>query len=103
VDGLNGVWAVARLSGALPPLAGVRKRIDGHRGVTALGPLPVLRFDVVGATLRYRGLLRGLVDELEVVDGRDEILGTTTFRGRRLGRFRMRRLLRPPADTGSAV
>jgi hypothetical protein len=93
VDGLDGVWSVERVSGALPPLFGVRKRIDGACGVTALGLLPGLRFDVVGATLRYRGLLRGVVDELEAMDGGNEqIHGTATFRGRRLGQFRMSRL-----------
>jgi hypothetical protein len=87
---LDGVWAVERLSGVLPPLVGVRKRIRGGRGVTALGPLPGLPFDVVGGELRYRGALRGLVDVVEV--DRDEALGTATYRGRALGRFRMRRL-----------
>ena len=31
---LDGVWEVKRVSGALPPLTGVRKRIMGRRGHT---------------------------------------------------------------------
>src|SRR5215212_5138037 len=55
---LDGEWNVRRVSGALPPLYGVRKRIDGLRGVT-LPPLPVpLPFDVVGRELRRRALSR---------------------------------------------
>ena len=62
---LDGEWNVRRLSGVLPPLYGVRKRIDGLQGVT-LPPVPVpLPFDVAGRELRYRGLLSGLVDHLE--------------------------------------
>lgn len=87
---LDGVWEVRRVSGLLPPLFGVRKRIAGNRGVTTLGPLRS-PFDVVGRELRYRGLLtRGLVDALEP-DG-EEWLGTARYRGRAVGRFAMRRL-----------
>ncbi len=89
---LDGVWKVERRGGLLPPLLGVRKRIRGTRGVTALGPLPGIPFDVRGLTLRYRGPLSGLVDVLEP-DG-DAYTGRTTFRGRRLGRFAMRRVAR---------
>ena len=84
---LDGEWNVRRVSGVLPPLYGVRKRIDGLKGVT-LPPLPVpLPFDVAGRELRYRGLLSGLVDHLEP-DG-DGWRGVARYRGRTLGRFAM--------------
>jgi hypothetical protein len=86
---LDGEWVVERTGGLLPPLAGVRKRIDGRRGVTALGPLPGVPFDVDGRELRYRAPLRGLVDVVEP-DG-DGYRGRALFRGREWGTFRMRR------------
>ena len=86
---LDGEWDVSRESGLLPPLLGVRKRIRGARGVTALGPLPGVGFDVVGNELRYRGPLRGLVDVLEVRG--EDAAGLAVYRGRPIGRFRMRR------------
>jgi hypothetical protein len=46
---------------------GVRKRIGGASGETALGPLPGVPFDVVGLSLRYRAPFRGFVDELEPI------------------------------------
>ena len=86
---LDGEWDVRRVSGVLPPLYGVRKRIDGLKGVT-LPPVPVpLPFDVAGRELRYRGLLSGLVDHLEP-DG-DGWRGVARYRGRTLGRFAMTR------------
>jgi hypothetical protein len=89
MDELDGEWDVRRVNGVLPPLYGVRKRIDGSQGVT-LPPLPVpLPFDVVGYELRYRGLLTGLVDELEP-DGAGW-RGVARYRGRVLGRFAMTR------------
>ena len=87
---LDGVWDVKRVSGLLPPLVGVRKEISDGRGATKLGPLPGAHFDVVGLTLRYRGLLRGFTDALEP-DG-DGYRGRATFRGREYGRFVMRRV-----------
>ena len=88
---LDGDWEVRRASGALPPLYGVRKRIDGDSGETMLGPLRS-PFDVVGRELRYRGLLtRGLVDSVE--PGQDGWWdGVARYRGRTLGRFAMRRI-----------
>jgi hypothetical protein len=86
--GLDGEWKVERVSGWLPPLLGVRKRIRGNRGETAIGPLPGVPFDVVGLELRYPG--RAFVDVLEP-DG-DGYAGRATFRGREFARFRMRRL-----------
>ena len=86
---LDGVWEVKRVSGALPPLLGVRKEISGTSGSTKVGPLPGAPFDVVGRSLRYRAPFRGFVDELEP-DG-DGFRGRATFRGREYGRFVMRR------------
>jgi hypothetical protein len=85
---LDGEWDVERVSGALPPLWGVRKRIDGARGQTLFGPVPV-GFDVVGRELRYRLPLRGLVDVVEP-EG-DGFAGRTLLFGRYVGRFRLRR------------
>ena len=88
---LDGEWEVRRVSGALPPLYGVRKRIEGGSGKTVLGPLRS-PFAVVGRELRYRGVLtRGLVDS--VAPGEDGWWeGVARYRGRALGRFAMRRL-----------
>ena len=88
---LDGDWEVRRVDGVLPPLYGVRKRIDGEAGVTMLGPVGA-PFDVVGRELRYRGLLsRGLVDSVEPgADGWWD--GVARYRGRTLGRFAMRRI-----------
>ena len=88
---LDGEWEVRRLTGLLPPLYGVRKRIDGAAGLTVLGPVKA-PFDVVGRELRYRGLLsRGLVDSVEPGD-EGWWNGVARYRGRRVGRFAMRRL-----------
>jgi hypothetical protein len=88
---LDGEWEVRRVSGVLPPLYGVRKRIAGGGGETMVGPLRS-PFAVVGRELRYRGLLtRGLVDSVE--PGEDGWWnGVAQFRGRRLGSFAMRRI-----------
>jgi hypothetical protein len=86
VGELDGQWDVRRVSGWLPPLVGVRKRIDGASGKTTVGPLAA-PFDVVGRELRYRGVFRGVVDALEPDDG--GWLGTTRVFGRPVGRFRM--------------
>lgn len=87
---LDGTWNVHRTGGWLPPLIGVRKRIDGARGTTDIGPLPGAPFDVVGTELRYRGPFSGVVDVLEP-DGPDRYRGRATFRGREFGRFVMER------------
>jgi hypothetical protein len=84
---LDGVWNVERVSGLLPPLVGVRKRISGERGETALGALPGVPFAVDGLTLRYRGPLRAFVDVLEPDAG--GYGGRATFRGQEYGRFRL--------------
>jgi ferritin-like metal-binding protein YciE len=85
---LDGVWDVERVSGFLPPLVGVRKRIHGSRGATTVAGLRA-SFDVVGRELRYRGPLEGLVDVLEPA-GEDAWDGRATFRGREYARFRLR-------------
>ena len=86
---LDGVWDVKRVSGALPPLLGVRKDISGTSGSTKVGPLPGAPFDVVGRSLRYRAPFRGFIDELEP-DG-EGFRGRATFNGREYGRFVLRR------------
>jgi hypothetical protein len=86
---LDGVWTVKRVGGLLPPLVGVRKRISGGSGRTAVGPLPGVPFDVVGLSLRYRAPFRGFVDELEPDGG--GYRGRATFRGCEYGRFVMRK------------
>ncbi len=89
---LDGVWKVERVSGLLPPLLGVRKRISGSSGETRVGVLPGAPFAVEGLALRYRWPLSGFVDLLEPHGAAYE--GRTVFRGRQLGRFRMH-----PVDT----
>ncbi len=84
---LNGVWNVERTGGLLPPMLGVRKHISGARGVTTLGPARAA-FDVVGPELRYRGLLTGWVDV--VAPSGDGFAGLALYRGREVGRFRLR-------------
>ena len=84
---LDGVWDVERVSGFLPPLVGVRKRIRGARGATTIGALRA-SFDVVGRELRYRGPLEGLVDVLEPGEA-GAWDGRATFRGREYGQFRL--------------
>ena len=94
---LDGVWTVERVSGALPPMVGVRKEIKGASGVTLAGPLR-MRFDVRGNELRYRAPFLGLVDRLEPIDG--EWLGRATWFGREFGRFRLKRVLATPELSG---
>ena len=86
---LDGIWNVKRSGGLLPPLIGVRKRIEGTRGKTCVGPLIAVPFHVDGRALRYRAPFRGFVDLLEA-DG-PCFRGRATFRGREFGRFVMRR------------
>jgi ferritin-like metal-binding protein YciE len=82
---LDGTWDVQRVSGALPPMVGVRKVIDGAAGYTELAGLR-LPFRVEGLRLVYRGL--PLVDELEP-DERG-FAGRATLAGREYGRFALR-------------
>lgn len=89
--GLDGEWAVERIGGLLPPLVGVRKRIRGAKGETAVGPLPGMPFDVVGLELRYRAPFAAFVDVLAPAAG-DAYTGRATFRGRTFGTFRLTRV-----------
>jgi hypothetical protein len=86
---LDGTWEVRRVSGALPSLVGVRKRIDGTSGETIVLGAPGIPFTVGGLTLRYRAPLGFLVDELER-DG-DGYRGRATAFGRTYARFELRR------------
>ena len=86
---LDGVWDVRRLSGALPPLVGVHKRIAGARGETVVVGGRGIPFDVVGLELRYRAPLAFLVDVLER-DG-DGFRGRATAFGRTYGTFALSR------------
>ncbi len=91
---LEGDWRVERLSGLLPPMVGVWKRIRGDRGSTRFGPLPGVPFRLERReghiALIYRPPFSMLVDELQTkVD--DSWLGRSTLGGRELGRFRMTR------------
>jgi ferritin-like metal-binding protein YciE len=88
VGELDGVWAVERVSGALPPLLGCVKRIHGSRGTTEFPHVPGLTFEVRGRELHYPSGL--FVDKLERQD--DAYLGRATLLGRELGQFTMRRL-----------
>jgi ferritin-like metal-binding protein YciE len=87
---LDGVWAVDRLSGALPPLYGCVKRIHGARGTTEFSRVPGMPFEVRGLELHYRAPFTMLVDKLEPENG--GYRGRATLLGREIGHFRMRRL-----------
>ena len=88
-DRLQGEWRVERTGGLLPPLVGVRKRIDGDRGETHVFGFVGVPFRVRGLELHYRPPFTGFVDLLEP-DG-DAFRGRATFRGREFGRFVLRR------------
>ncbi len=92
---LDGVWDVARLSGALPSLRGCVKRISGRRGRTEFPHLPRMPFEVRELELHYRGPFSPLVDKLEP-EG-DGFVGRATLFGREVGRFRLRRVETGPA------
>jgi ferritin-like metal-binding protein YciE len=89
MEQLDGVWMVERTGGALPPMVGVRKRIEGARGVTLAGPVS-MPFAVRGLELRYRPPFVGLVDLLEPENG--GFNGRATLFGREFGQFRLRRV-----------
>jgi ferritin-like metal-binding protein YciE len=86
---LDGVWTVERVSGALPPMTGVRKRIRGSSGATLAGPVR-MPFDVRGTELRYRPPFVGFVDLLEPAG--EDWNGRATWFGQEFGRFRLRRI-----------
>jgi hypothetical protein len=85
---LDGTWSVKRVSGALPPLFGVRKRIAGASGATVVLGGPGIPFDVRGLELRYRAPLAFLVDVLER-EG-DGFRGRATAFGRTYATFELR-------------
>jgi hypothetical protein len=87
---IDGLWKVERTGGVVPPLIGVRKRIQGDRGDTRVGALLRVPFRVDGLTFRYLRPFDGFVDQLEP-EGHG-FRGRATFRGREFGRFRMTRL-----------
>jgi ferritin-like metal-binding protein YciE len=87
---LDGVWAVDRVSGALPPLHGCVKRIHGNRGTTEFPRVPGMPFEIRGLELHYRPPFGMLVDKLEPQNG--GYLGHATMLGREFGQFRLRRL-----------
>ena len=86
---LDGTWDVRRTGGLLPPLIGVHKRIGGSSGVTRVGKIAGVPFDVVGLELHYRRPFAGFVDVLTAAG--DGFTGRATFRGREFGRFEMTR------------
>jgi hypothetical protein len=89
VPELDGEWDVRRVSGLLPPLAGLRKRIRGDGGATVLPGGVGVPFAVVGRELRYRQPFSMVVDVLEP-DG-EGWHGRATVLGRTVGEFRMSR------------
>jgi hypothetical protein len=89
VSELDGIWNLRRLDGLLPPLNGIHKWIEGSRGETRFGPLPLAPFDVEGLSLRYRPPFQDFVDVLERHG--DGYLGRATFRGHEFGRFALER------------
>jgi ferritin-like metal-binding protein YciE len=87
---LDGVWKVERVGGALPPLYGCVKRINGSHGETAFTHLPGMPFEVRGLELHYRPPFTPFVDKLEPQTG--GYSGRATFAGREFGQFTLRRL-----------
>jgi hypothetical protein len=89
VSELDGTWQVRRVSGALPPLHGVTKRIEGARGTTVLPGGAGIPFAVRGRELRYRPPFQWIVDVLEPHG--DHYDGRTLVFGRPIGRFKLSR------------
>src|SRR5205085_10404670 len=90
VDELDGVWKGERAGGALPPLYGCVKHINGRHGTTQFSRMPGMPFEVRGLELHYRGPFSLLVDKLEPQDG--GYFGRATLAGQEIGQFTMRRL-----------
>jgi ferritin-like metal-binding protein YciE len=89
---LEGEWEVEHVSGLLPSMGGIRKRIRGNGGETRVGPLPVWSFRSERkegrVALVNRRPFSVLVDELRPKpDG--SWLGRSTLLGLELGEFRM--------------
>jgi ferritin-like metal-binding protein YciE len=90
VSELDGVWEVRRVSGALPPMVGVRKRIVGRSGQTLVAGRVGVPFDVRGLELHYRPPFQWLVDVLE--PSGDGYRGRAVTFGRTIGEFELRRI-----------
>jgi ferritin-like metal-binding protein YciE len=88
---LDGVWKVDRIGGALPPLYGCVKRINGSHGTTAFSRMPGMPFEIRGLELHYRPPFTLLVDKLEA-RGDGSYFGRATAAGLEFGQFTMRRL-----------
>jgi ferritin-like metal-binding protein YciE len=92
---LEGLWRVERAGGLLPPMAGVRKRIEGARGETRVGPLAGWPFEIErrpeGFALVYRPPFSAFVDEVRPGPG-CSWAGSSTVGGYEFGRFSMRRV-----------
>ena len=88
---LDGVWKVERVSGALPPMLGMIKRIEGTRGETRVADVAGVPFEVRGLELHYRSPFGLFVDVLEP-DGAGEYDGRATLGGVSFARFRLRRI-----------
>jgi len=91
---LEGDWRVERLSGLLPPMLGIWKRIRDGRGSTRFGPLLGVPFRLEQregcVALIYYPPFSMLVDELWAQpDG--SWLGRSTFARREVGWFWMKR------------
>jgi hypothetical protein len=93
-DDLSGRWELSRVSGLLPPLGLMHKRITGGRGATLIGSMIGIPFRVRagdrGPELVYAGPL-GLVRDRLRPRGDGGWDGEATVLGLRIGRFRMTR------------
>ena len=91
---LEGVWRVERAGGLLPPMAGVRKRIEGARRDPPRPPGRLAlrnRAAPGGFRLVYRPPFSAFVDEVQPgPDG--SWAGSSTVGGYEFGRFSMRRV-----------
>ena len=90
MEELDGVWEVKRVSGALPPMTGLRKRITGRRGETLFVRGPGVPFEVHGYELHYRPPFQWLTDVLEPSGA--GYRGRAVAFGRTVGEFELRRM-----------
>jgi ferritin-like metal-binding protein YciE len=94
-EDLEGLWRVERAGGSLPPMVGVRKRIEGANGETRVGPLARWPFGGKrrgkGFALVYRPPFSAFVDEVRYGPG-DSWVGRSLFGELELGRFSLRRI-----------
>jgi ferritin-like metal-binding protein YciE len=92
---LEGLWRVERAGGVLSPMAGVRKRIEGARGETRIGPLAGWPFEIERRpecfALVYRPPFSAFVDEVRP-GPEGSWAGSSTVGGYEFGRFSMRRV-----------